>query len=94
MVVGQPPQGAHLPLPPGRGDRGGSPCRGGVENDGPWWSGGALEVAHLLLARCPCCCCWPELEKKGWSEDAGVEEGDQVVVGGRKIPAADEVSLC
>ena len=60
MAVGRPPREAHLPLPSGRGDRGGSPCRGGVENGGPWWPGGGLEVAGLwvepLLLRHPCYC--------------------------------------
>ena len=76
MVVGRPPRETQLPLPLGRGDRGGSLCHGDDENGGLYGPGGALEAADLLLASCPYCYCWPELEKKGWSEDAGIEEGD------------------
>ena len=56
--------------------------------------GRCRSVQEGLLLGLPCCCCSPELEKKGWSGDAGIEEGEQVVVGGRKIPIAEEVSLC
>ena len=55
-------------------------------------------MAGLLLEglplRRPCCCCLLELENKGWSGDAGVKVGHQVVVDGRNIPTTEKVGLC
>ena len=45
LVADRPRREAYPLLPPGRGRRGGSPCRGGVENGGPWWPEWASKVA-------------------------------------------------
>ena len=83
MVVGRPPRGAHLPLPPGRGRQVGSSCRGGVRNGDSWWPGEGLEVAGLCSARAAAsCCCVAGAEEEGWAVSGdGAEEGEDGGVG-------------